>query len=86
MDRWQPAWIGVGSNLEDPQAQVLAALDGLREQRGDEAEGAKGQALEGHVVASSDYEATGVSGGDDVGRGAVAALRPPQHREETALE
>ena len=31
MDRWQPAWIGVGSNLEDPQAQVLAALDGLRE-------------------------------------------------------
>ena len=26
MDRWQPAWIGVGSNLEDPRAQVLAAI------------------------------------------------------------
>jgi 2-amino-4-hydroxy-6-hydroxymethyldihydropteridine diphosphokinase len=29
MDRWQPAWIGVGSNLENPQAQVLAAFDRL---------------------------------------------------------
>jgi 2-amino-4-hydroxy-6-hydroxymethyldihydropteridine diphosphokinase len=27
MDRWQPAWIGVGSNLEDPRAQVLGALE-----------------------------------------------------------
>jgi len=26
METWQPAWIGVGSNLEDPRAQVLAAL------------------------------------------------------------
>jgi 2-amino-4-hydroxy-6-hydroxymethyldihydropteridine diphosphokinase len=26
MDRWQPAYIGVGSNLEDPRAQVLAAI------------------------------------------------------------
>ena len=26
MDRWQPAYIGVGSNLEDPRAQVLTAL------------------------------------------------------------
>ena len=29
MDRWQPAYIGVGSNLEDPRAQVLAALEQL---------------------------------------------------------
>ena len=26
MDRWQPAYVGVGSNLEDPRAQVLAAI------------------------------------------------------------
>jgi len=26
MDTWQPAWIGVGSNLEDPRKQVQAAL------------------------------------------------------------
>ena len=26
MDTWRPAYIGVGSNLEDPRAQVLAAL------------------------------------------------------------
>jgi 2-amino-4-hydroxy-6-hydroxymethyldihydropteridine diphosphokinase len=26
MERWQPAYIGVGSNLEDPRAQVLAAI------------------------------------------------------------
>jgi len=25
MQRWQPAYIGVGSNLQDPRAQVLAA-------------------------------------------------------------
>ena len=29
MDAWQPAYIGVGSNLEDPRAQVLAALSRL---------------------------------------------------------
>ena len=29
MDTWQPAWIGVGSNLEDPCAQVLAAIERL---------------------------------------------------------
>ena len=29
MDTWQPAWIGVGSNLEDPRAQVLAAIERL---------------------------------------------------------
>ena len=29
MDRWQPAYIGVGSNLEDPRTQVLAALQRL---------------------------------------------------------
>jgi 2-amino-4-hydroxy-6-hydroxymethyldihydropteridine diphosphokinase len=29
MDRWQPAYIGVGSNLEDPRAQVLTALERL---------------------------------------------------------
>ena len=26
---WQPAYIGVGSNLNDPVAQVVAAFDGL---------------------------------------------------------
>jgi 2-amino-4-hydroxy-6-hydroxymethyldihydropteridine diphosphokinase len=30
MDTWQPAWIGVGSNLEDPRAQVLAGIGHLR--------------------------------------------------------
>jgi 7,8-dihydro-6-hydroxymethylpterin-pyrophosphokinase len=29
MATWQPAYIGVGSNLQDPRAQVL---DGLREE------------------------------------------------------
>jgi 2-amino-4-hydroxy-6-hydroxymethyldihydropteridine diphosphokinase len=29
MERWQPAYIGVGSNLEDPRVQVLAALERL---------------------------------------------------------
>jgi 2-amino-4-hydroxy-6-hydroxymethyldihydropteridine diphosphokinase len=29
MDTWQPAWIGVGSNLEDPRTQVLAAIERL---------------------------------------------------------
>ena len=29
MDRWQPAYVGVGSNLEDPRAQVLAAITRL---------------------------------------------------------
>jgi 2-amino-4-hydroxy-6-hydroxymethyldihydropteridine diphosphokinase len=29
MVSWQPAYIGVGSNLEDPRAQVLAALTRL---------------------------------------------------------
>jgi|SRR6516165_6126508 2-amino-4-hydroxy-6-hydroxymethyldihydropteridine diphosphokinase len=29
MDSWQPAYIGVGSNLEDPRAQVLAAITRL---------------------------------------------------------
>ena len=29
MDSWQPAYIGVGSNLGDPRAQVLAALTRL---------------------------------------------------------
>jgi 2-amino-4-hydroxy-6-hydroxymethyldihydropteridine diphosphokinase len=28
---WQPAYIGVGSNLDDPRAQVLKAVDKLRE-------------------------------------------------------
>jgi 2-amino-4-hydroxy-6-hydroxymethyldihydropteridine diphosphokinase len=28
---WFPAYIGVGSNLEDPVARVRAALDGLRQ-------------------------------------------------------
>jgi 2-amino-4-hydroxy-6-hydroxymethyldihydropteridine diphosphokinase len=31
MDSWQPAYIGVGSNLEDPRVQVLAALRTLGE-------------------------------------------------------
>ncbi len=26
MDIWQPAYVGVGSNLSDPQSQVLAAI------------------------------------------------------------
>jgi 2-amino-4-hydroxy-6-hydroxymethyldihydropteridine diphosphokinase len=30
MDTWQPAWVGVGSNLEDPRAQVLAGIERLR--------------------------------------------------------
>ena len=30
MDTWQPAWIGVGSNLADPRAQVLAGIERLR--------------------------------------------------------
>jgi len=29
METWQPDYIGVGSNLEDPRAQVLAALQRL---------------------------------------------------------
>ena len=28
---WHPAYIGVGSNLDDPVSQVMAALDGLGE-------------------------------------------------------
>jgi 2-amino-4-hydroxy-6-hydroxymethyldihydropteridine diphosphokinase len=31
MVTWQPAYIGVGSNLEDPRAQVLAALERLKQ-------------------------------------------------------
>ena len=31
MQVWQPAYIGVGSNLEDPQARVLAAFAALAE-------------------------------------------------------
>jgi 2-amino-4-hydroxy-6-hydroxymethyldihydropteridine diphosphokinase len=31
MASWQPAYIGVGSNLEDPRAQVLAAFGKLGE-------------------------------------------------------
>ncbi len=31
MDSWQPAWIGVGSNLEDPRAQVLTAFERLKQ-------------------------------------------------------
>ena len=31
METWQPAYIGVGSNLEDPRAQVLAALERLKQ-------------------------------------------------------
>jgi len=30
MDRWQPAYVGVGSNLADPRAQVLAACARLK--------------------------------------------------------
>ncbi len=30
MDTWQPAYIGVGGNLEDPRAQVLAAFERLK--------------------------------------------------------
>ena len=33
MDPWQPAYIGVGSNLEDPRAQVLAAIARLGQLR-----------------------------------------------------
>src|SRR5215470_11928625 len=33
MERWQPAYIGVGSNLEDPRAQVLAAIARLGQLR-----------------------------------------------------
>jgi 2-amino-4-hydroxy-6-hydroxymethyldihydropteridine diphosphokinase len=29
MDRWQPAYVGVGSNLDEPRAQVLAAITRL---------------------------------------------------------
>ena len=29
MARWRPAYVGVGSNLEDPRAQVLGALSRL---------------------------------------------------------
>jgi 2-amino-4-hydroxy-6-hydroxymethyldihydropteridine diphosphokinase len=29
MQRWQPAYIGVGSNLQDPRSQVLAAFGRL---------------------------------------------------------
>ena len=31
MNLWQPAYIGVGSNLDDPRAQVLRALERLGE-------------------------------------------------------
>ncbi len=31
MERWQPAYIGVGSNLEDPRTQVLTACARLAE-------------------------------------------------------
>src|SRR5215472_18060480 len=31
MDIWQPAYIGVGSNLGDPRAQVLAAFERLKQ-------------------------------------------------------
>jgi 2-amino-4-hydroxy-6-hydroxymethyldihydropteridine diphosphokinase len=30
MDRWQPAYVGVGSNLADPRTQVLAACARLK--------------------------------------------------------
>ena len=30
MIRWQPAYVGIGSNLDDPQAQVQRALAALR--------------------------------------------------------
>jgi 2-amino-4-hydroxy-6-hydroxymethyldihydropteridine diphosphokinase len=31
MDLWHPAYIGVGSNLDDPRAQVVRAFSGLAE-------------------------------------------------------
>ena len=31
MDVWQPAYVGVGSNLDDPRSQVLRAFDKLSE-------------------------------------------------------
>jgi 2-amino-4-hydroxy-6-hydroxymethyldihydropteridine diphosphokinase len=31
MAAWQPAYVGVGSNLQDPRAQVLAAFGNLKE-------------------------------------------------------
>jgi len=31
VDDWQPAYIGVGSNLQDPRAQVLRAYDALED-------------------------------------------------------
>jgi 2-amino-4-hydroxy-6-hydroxymethyldihydropteridine diphosphokinase len=30
MEIWRPAYIGIGSNLQEPRAQVLRACDGLR--------------------------------------------------------
>ena len=33
-ERWRPAYVGIGSNLDDPQARVRAALEALRK-RGD---------------------------------------------------
>jgi 2-amino-4-hydroxy-6-hydroxymethyldihydropteridine diphosphokinase len=30
MQRWQPAYIGLGSNLDDPRAQVLSACEQLQ--------------------------------------------------------
>ena len=30
MDVWQPAYVGIGSNIEDPRAQVLRARERLR--------------------------------------------------------
>ncbi|MGH8299107.1 MAG: 2-amino-4-hydroxy-6-hydroxymethyldihydropteridine diphosphokinase [Steroidobacteraceae bacterium] len=30
MEIWQPAYIGIGSNLQDPRSQVLRACEGLR--------------------------------------------------------
>jgi 2-amino-4-hydroxy-6-hydroxymethyldihydropteridine diphosphokinase len=34
MQRWQPAYVGVGSNLDDPRAQVLSAIRRLGERPG----------------------------------------------------
>lgn len=31
MQRWQPAYVGVGSNLDEPRAQVLSACERLRQ-------------------------------------------------------
>jgi 2-amino-4-hydroxy-6-hydroxymethyldihydropteridine diphosphokinase len=31
MGTWRPAYVGLGSNLEEPRSQVLAALERLRE-------------------------------------------------------